>query len=200
MFIQSVRNNGGYYIARYEAGVTGYDETNIETSNESKDPNWTGYKAKEGESLELVTKKGVQPWNYVTQSRASDLCQNLFSEIKSDLVNSYAWDTAILFIQKNQTDEEKPYSRQIGVASNLNLSLTGESILYDTGELDKRCNIYDMAGNYTEWSTETRELGEKVGEKTVNRGGHFFTDVYYTSSRETEGGEMLTAFRPILYF
>ena len=203
VFIQSVRNNGGYYISRYEAGVTGYDETNIETSNESADPNWTGYKAKEGESLELVTKKGVQPWNYVTQSRASDLCQNLFSEIKSDLVNSYAWDTAILFIQKNQTDEEKPYSRQIGLASNLNLSSTGESTLYDTGEIDKRCNIYDMAGNCTEWSTETRrkiEEFEGIVKETVNRGGGFFADVYYTSSRDTEGGDRLTAFRPILYF
>ena len=110
-FIQSVRDNGGYYIARYEAGVTGYDADNIQTSNSNSEPSWTGYSEESAGSLKLVSKAGEQPWNYVTQNRASELCQNLYIGVNSDLVNSYAWDTAILFIQKYADSD---YSRQDG--------------------------------------------------------------------------------------
>ena len=99
-FLQSVKKYKGYYISRYEAGITGFDENNINVSNEDLNITWTGYIPKEGETLKLVSKKGETVWNYITQSKASEVCQNLYTGIKSDLINSYAWDTAILYIQK----------------------------------------------------------------------------------------------------
>ena len=70
-FIQSVRDNHGYYIARYEAGVTGYDE-NLDYDNEENEVSWTAYNEKTSGSLKLVSKSGTQPWNLVTQNKASE--------------------------------------------------------------------------------------------------------------------------------
>ena len=159
-FIQSVKENHGYYIGRYEAGVTGYDESNVVTSNSNNEASWTGYREKSSGSLKLVSKSGVQPWNYITQPKASELCQEIYSGVNSDLVNSYAWDTAILFIQqKGQENNSATYSIQNGFSTTpLKESLTGEGILANTNSVDKQCNIYDMAGNCFEWSTETHVI------------------------------------------
>ena len=59
-------------------------------------------------------------------------------------MNSYAWDTAIVFIQEcGHTN----YANQDGNSINSNLTDTG------TGQ-DEVCNINDMASNISEWTTE----------------------------------------------
>ncbi len=192
-FIQSVRDNEGYYIARYEAGVTGYDANNIQTSNSSSETSWTGYSEESAESLKLVSKAGEQPWNYVTQNKASELCQNLYSGVNSDLVNSYAWDTAILFIQKYSGDTD--YSRQTRLQSTP--ADTGEAT--DGTNNDVRCNIYDMAGNCREWTTET--CSDSYGP-CVFRGGFYSYSRSYTSYRyndNTTHASSHSSFRPLLY-
>ncbi len=65
-------------------------------------------------------------------------------EVESDLVNSYAWDTAIVFMQEM---ENKDYS--------INYPNTTPSIKNTGTTTDKVCNIYDMASNCYEWSTES---------------------------------------------
>ena len=196
-FIQSVRDNKGYYIARYEAGVTGYDADNIQTSNSNSEPSWTGYSEELEGSLKLVSKAGEQPWNYVTQNRASELCQNLYIGVNSDLVNSYAWDTAILFIQKYSGDTD--YSRQDGLSTTSQLANTGEGKLADTADFDNPCNIYDMAGNCLEWTTETCSSSRIP---CVGRGGGYLSSSFYTSGRYgsfTTSADSSVSFRPLLY-
>ena len=195
-FIQSVRDNHGYYIGRYEAGVTGYDASNILTDNGNDEPSWTGYTAKEGENLKLVSKSGVQPWNYVTQNKASELCQNLYSGVNSDLVNSYAWDTAILFIQKYADSD---YSRQFGQSTTRQISLTGEGILPNTSTVDKQCNIYDMAGNCREWTTETSSssYGPCVIRASCYDDSIFYTSFRYYAGTTSAGSR--SSFRSLLY-
>ena len=198
-FIQSVRDNKGYYIARYEAGVTGYDASNVIKTNSESNPDWTGYSEESKGSLKLVSKLGAQAWNYVTQVRASKLCQNLYSGIKSDLINTYAWDTAILFIQKYSGDSD--YPMQTGYSTTPNaLQSTGKGVLEATGEADKRCNIYDMAGNCMEWVTETFVNADG---RCVYRGGNYNNSSFYTSYRNNNAIatiNMYRSFRPILYF
>ena len=192
-FIQSVRENHGYYIARYEAGVTGYDKDNVQISNSNKETSWTGYNEESAGSLKLVSKAGEQPWNYVTQNKASDLCQNLYTGVNSDLVNSYAWDTAILFIQKYSGDND--YSRQSKLQSTL--AKTGEAS--DGTNKDVKCNIYDMAGNCYEWTTETYSYSNRP---CVTRGGYYYSSTYYTSYRinyGTTSASSDSSFRPLLY-
>ena len=192
VFIQSVRDNEGYYIARYEAGVTGYDANNIQTSNSSSETSWTGYSEESAESLKLVSKAGEQPWNYVTQNKASELCQNLYSGVNSDLVNSYAWDTAILFIQKYSGDTD--YSRQTRLQSTP--ADTGEAT--DGTNNDVRCNIYDMAGNCREWTTETYSRSNRP---CVVRGGYYGSSICTSSraSSPTAYAVSSGSFRPLLY-
>ena len=173
-FKESVSKNGGYFIGRYEAGI---------------------------EEGSLVIKQGAQVWNNVTQNKASELCRNIesdYSGITSDLINSYAWDTAIVFIQTCGTNNN--YANQVGKSTTSQLSNTGESILESTGQVDKQCNIYDMAGNCREMSTETSN--GTIGN-CVYRGGYysgvsnspkyrFYIGTTYSSDSHS--------FRPILYW
>ena len=131
-------------------------------------------------------------WNNVTQPNAAKACQNLYTTINSDLINSYAWDTAILFIQKNQAEGETPYSQQ---------GITNDS-LANTGETeDVQCNIYNMASNCTEWTTETHISGGK-GPCTCRGNDYGRTTNYYMSDRNyraTTLGYNNDSFRAILY-
>ena len=205
-FKNSVKENGGYYIGRYEAGVVGYDENNIETINSTGKLSWTGYKAKAGQELKLVCREGEQVWNYVTQNKASELCRNISTEngytnVTSDLVNSYAWDTAIVYIQKCGTDIK--YSMQTGKSTTSSEpSETGEAILAEgvgANKKDVQCNIYDMAGNCLEWSTET--IKDSM-YSCVGRGRNYGVSSYYASLRVGYTAAYVFgsgSFRPLLY-
>ena len=117
--------NGGYYIARYEAS-----QNTTETAKAN-------------------SVKGVSPWASITQPDAATAAKATYavdgansSNYYSDLINSYTWDTAIIFIQAY---EDSTYA-----SANYGPSFT------TTGtNPDKVCNIHDMSGNAYEWTTET---------------------------------------------
>ena len=200
-----VDKNGGYYIGRYEAGVTGYDSNSITTSNSNSEKKWTGYTNAEGKELQLVCKSGQQVWNYVTQNKASELSKNMYNNIlpfTSDLINSYAWDTAIVFIQTFGTESNSAtYSYQVGQSTDTSKpSNTGTGILSGTTKIDKQCNIFDMAGNTLEWTTET---SNDSYNPCVYRGGYYNGNSnIYTSLRDntsTSVAHSYYSFRPLLY-
>ena len=169
--------SGGYYIGRYELG----DATGENRNSETKDTN------------PVTCKSGVYPYNYITQSQASSLCQEMYSSsnFESDLINSYAWDTAIVFIQKFSGDTD--YSQQIRLQTTL--AKCGEAHL--GSNYDVRCNIYDMAGNTFEWNTEYDSYNP-----CVNRGGSFNYTNFTTASRNpnsTTNNRDCYSARPILY-
>ena len=193
-FINKATTSGGYYIGRYEAGdVTATDSARTGTNNVSNPNN------------PITCKSGVYPYNYVNQEDASSLSQGMYtsSNFKSDLINSYAWDTAIVFIQKFSGDGN--YSSQVGMNTTSSLQKCGESILnayyVDDGDeaQDVRCNIYDMAGNTYEWTTET---SSSTSYPCVIRGGNYIDSNYYTSVRDfgnTTLSISISSFRPTLY-
>ena len=156
-FKTSANSNHGYYIGRYEAGVVDYNSS-VSTSNSNNKIDWTGYT---GDNIKLVCKKEQQVWNYVTQNKASELSRDMYgseAKVTSDLINSYAWDTAIVFIQKCGTESNSStYSYTYGLSSTSTSApqTTGTNILKVTSKVDKQCNIFDMAGNCREWTTET---------------------------------------------
>ena len=194
-FKRKVDSNHGYYIGRYEAGVTNYDSKKTGTSNSNSETSWTGYVAETGKELKLVCKPGQQPWNYVTQNKASELAKNMYigKTYESDLMNSYAWDTAILFIRKCSGDTD--YSRKIRLQTVP--AKTGEAT--DGTNKDVRCNIYDMAGNDMEWSTETYR---NFDSPCVSRGGAYIFSTYNTSKRCADTMRHVSgyrSFRPLLY-
>ena len=155
-FKNSVATNGGYYIGRYEARTA--------TARNAA-----------GNALTQITEKGTENvYNYVTQLQAAQLSQNMYNSIKftSDLMNSYAWDTAIVFIQNCGTNSK--YSRQ----NSLN---TGAVSQIGTN-VDIQCNIYDMASNIMEWITETCINSERP---CVVRGGHYYDSNFGANTRDS---------------
>ena len=93
----------GYYIGRYEARDKDATETRTSSSNKTN---------------QLVCTANNYVYNYITQPKAAELSRGMYSDsnFESDLMNSYAWDTAIVFLQKfdNRANKAslKPYSQQ----------------------------------------------------------------------------------------
>ena len=183
-FRKSAIENGGYYIGRYEArdGVT----TSARRSSTS-------------DTNQLVCTASNYVYNWVTQAQAAERSQGMYAEnsnFTSDLMNSYAWDTAIDFLQKcdNRTDKTTPYSRQ----NSLNTSLATQG----TNNLetkDQICNIFDMASNCYEWTTETYS---NASLPCVLRGGGYGNSGYCTANRFGNSASFsydINAFRPLLY-
>ena len=183
-FVNKTLNSGGYYIGRYELGDSlAKDSPRIGTQDVSNPNN------------PITCKSGVYPYTYINQADASELCKGMYksSSFDSDLINSYAWDTALVFIQTFSRDTN--YSVQTPLQKTL--AKCGEAS--DGIENDVRCNIYDMAGNTYEYSTETNTTN--VNFPYVARGGSY-NDGHNTSSRPTGGMRYSNngfSARPILY-
>ena len=165
---------GGFYIGRYEA----------------RDGKATSARTGSTEDRQVVTKAGSFVYNFVTQIQAATLSRNMYSSsnFTSDLINSYAWDTALVFIQSCSDDNR--YSQQN--SSNSSLSITGTTN-------DVKCNIYDMASNCYEWSTET---AKNNSNPCVSRGGDYGGSDYLASTRcggDTADGDDRGSFRPLLF-
>ena len=165
-FKTSVTTNGGYYIGRYEAR-----------------------KNSNGKLTE--NKTDVVQYN-IKQPDAAIQARNMYQDsttFTSDLMNSYAWDTAILFLQTYGTNYK--YSRQSSLNTNS---------LANTGTTDDiQCNVYDIASNLFELTTET---SNESGRYFVIRGGSYWGNSVYSSSRNNESSSSNSSwdgFRPILY-
>ena len=151
----SVAKYGGYYIGRYEVG------RNSDTA---------------------VVKYNQTPYASITWSTAYGLAKKIItnSEVNSYLCSSYAWDTAVNFIQNNST--AKNYATSIeGFNGNWNpqavkdpsgnvIKPAGTSQQLNTGLTTQFCNIFDMGGNEAEFTTE---LNPGTSETVVLRGGYY---------------------------
>ena len=183
-FIDSVKVNGGYYIARYEASYGTDGKANSKVSNSFTNDNSSSVK---------IETEGML-WNNIKQIDATTACYDIYTTVTTDLVNSYAWDTAIVYIQNFSDDTE--YSRQDGQSINSSLTNTGTNN-------DEKCKINDMAGNVWEWTTEysTNTLSSYAYPCT-DRGGYYGNSIYYTSrhySDSATGSNENITFRPTLY-
>ena len=159
---------GGFYIGRYEARKNGN---------------------------KVIVDKSHTVYSGLIQPQAASLSQEMYKNndnFTSDLVNSYAWDTALVFIQKCTIYTD--YSQRHSLNKN-GPSSTGTNNL-DTQ--DVACNIYDMASNYVEWSTET---ANNSGFPCVHRGGRYDNN-FMASTRFDMAVNYpydYFSFRPILY-
>lgn len=164
----SVAKYGGYYIGRYEVG-------------------------KNGDTA--VVKYNQTPYASITWSTAYGLAKKIItnSEATSYLCSSYAWDTAVNFIQNNST--AKNYATSIeGFNGNWNpqavkdpsgnvIKPAGTSQQLNTGLTTQFCNIFDMGGNEAEFTTE---LNPGTSETVVLRGGYY--DGTFPAGYRWDGG------------
>ena len=206
-FIESVRKNGGYYLARYEASYgEGYNSeaiTDVEKYANAKPLSIVSTGTPRGRGQGSTPLKQGTLWNYVTQLNASKICRNMYENdntvgVESDLTNSYAYDTAIVFIEKMDASKSN--------YANANCDTTDNTSLMNTGMTgDKACNIYDMAANIMEWTTEysTYIHNNTYACPCTSRGGKFDANGHYTSMRDytlfATYTDYFIGFRPILY-
>ena len=181
-FINNTNAAGGYYIARYEASYGTDKKPNSKVSTGTPE-----------ETFDPPTVEG-ELWNNIIQQDAATVSRDMYTstEFTSDLVNSYAWDTAIVFIQTFGGVDYQEYSRQDGESINNQLTNTGVNG-------DNPLNINDMASNTAEWTTETYSF---PSNPWTLRGGsynfsHFYTTVRYNNS--LSGSVYGISFRPLLY-
>ena len=187
-FVNSVKLNGGYYIARYEASYgSGTSVTDYKPLSQISKTT----------SFSVATVGSL--WNNVTQVDAAKISRNMYNNdssvgVESDLVNSYAYDTAIVFIQ------------EMGNANYANKRSVNIDSVANTGTIkDEVCNIHDMASNCWEWSTEySTYSNSSVAAHCVFRGGAcFFNYNAYYSAARTYGRSTTkdnnTSFRILIY-
>ena len=168
-FVNSVRENGGYYLGRYEASYG--SGNNVE---EYKPLSKVSTSIRNSGSTLL--KQGML-WNWVTQIDAAKISRNMYNNdssvgVESDLINSYAWDTAIVFIQAMGNGNENYANKPSETGWQVNTGTTGDEV----------CNINDMAFNSHEWSTEYSTETVTYDYCCVARGGSHSRD-YNTAYR-----------------
>ena len=138
-FNNSVAKYYGFYIARYESSRDTVNGIVVSKSVE-----------------------GVIPWSNVTYDDAFNAARNTataynYIGVKTALVNSYAWDAALNWMNINTTNYST--SRNYGNYTNQILE-TGAT---DTDMVNQ---ISDMAGNLREWTTE--KYDEEIVETEEN--------------------------------
>ena len=179
--LKSVYENGGFYVGRYEAGISEF-----RTSKETE-PTATP-----------VSKPNMCPYTYITRTQAKQLAEKVNSGgYTSSLMFGIQWDLMLAHIQNkggvdvttltndstnignysnnkwNITNDKAKYKDIYGTEwKNCPYQKTTETgILLTTGasETFSKMNIYDVAGNVREWTLEY--CSTFASYPCVNRGG-----------------------------
>ncbi len=182
-FKTSATNNKGFYIGRYEAG-TETERTNI------TDPLTTP-----------LVQANKYPYVWITRDQAkqqAELMYNGNEYVTSELISSYAWDTALNFICQTNEEGYLLATTKDSTYGNIN---TGSSGKTNTGEYeaDNYSNIHDLLGNCYEWTTEYSSLSSS--RPCVPRGGRYDSNTYYAAYRSsnTSNGNPDLSFRLQFY-
>lgn len=152
---KSIEQYKGYYIGRYTVGDEQSTKNKTQRQSDSLITNNTTIKA------------GQAPFTWITYAQAKEIAEKFGLNNKykttTKLTNSYAWDTAIAFIEKNNrnygsSSEEGNYINTTFTYTDISGSKVTKPIntstIVPTGQTTSVCNIYDMGGNVQEWSTE----------------------------------------------
>ena len=171
----SVNKYGGFYIARYEAGAG------------SKNPRTSS----SGTTDVVLSQANKYPYNYISQTDSitkAATINNGKTNVTASLINSAVWDRTLNWLEetKTVTRAELFDSTSWGNYKNSQFNFTGkystdhgdtftdvttstqkpESDFYLLGtgvtEYTKRNNIYDLAGNCWEWTTESYSSDNRV--------------------------------------
>lgn len=205
----------GFYIGRYEVGISNevlenVNEISKETNNISEIP---------------VSKKNQIVWNYIDWNKAKENATKMYQNeyIQSDLVTVKQWNTIGDWLRKSGYNTEN--SIEWGNYSNNNFTFTGYystdygktykygenvvkqtyNMILSTGatERNKANNIYDLAGNVSEfvdmWKWENGSYGIEESYRTC--GGNYDNISYYSmaSNMSIATANSRQGFRVVLY-
>ena len=190
---ESVNTYGGFYIARYEAG--------------DGDANGTERSSSSSNSNTVVSKKGAIVYNYISQPDSITRAESMYTG-KSKLISGAGWDRTLnwLIETKAKTENEvfvnsSSWGNYYDSTGNAKTNSGPSNINHTTGrnEAWKANNIYDLAGNVGDWTTEA--LGS---DRRVFRGGNYDNNGSVTPAShryDSDSGHSYFSigFRPALY-
>ena len=252
--ISSVEKYGGFYIGRYEAGWPDINQELVENSATN-----VAYSIKNNNAKIPVMKKGYAAWDLVSQTTAKTVSENLYknsstvTNVKSQLIDSLAWDTTVNWLKQSGIVKEEANGKiksvdygnyvdsTFGITNvlyaphkwNSSTSSWSNASTYKVGsftsvarssnmesenvyikpslslgatDVTKTNNIYDLAGNLWEWTTEKGKHNANGDTYAVLRGGGFdgggsgLPVVYrHGDVRVGHYGSFFIGFRPVLY-
>ena len=204
----SITNNGGFYIARYEAGLPeGEISSTVATDGHVKPVSQQGATVwNEIAWSDNGTNDDTNPGNgavTVARSMYPDTLDSEYGAV-STLIYGAQWDTALKFIGAYGGDAE--YATNSAGKGNYSGTIGGDTTTAAPAtcgllEAFRQKNIYDMAGNVYEWTME-----KPIDYSTVRviRGGHYYYSGsgYPASNRSNynvDSNYPLTGFRVVLY-
>ena len=162
--------NGGFYIGRYEQGQGN------------------------------VCKAGVAPYTNITRDTAKSQAEAMYSgknnNVVSELISSYAWDTALNFMCQTNN-----IGYTLSITSDRNYGNLAPGSKQNTSQYlaDNYSKIHDLIGNCYEWTTEYSNGG--MGP-CVTRGGSYITNGTHAAFRSSDNVSTAVdtiAFRVQLY-
>ena len=190
----SVNTYGGFYIARYEAGIEGTTENNSLTTKTAVDG-----------SIKPLSKSGKGVWNHITRADSIIVAASMVNTedgVKSSLISGACWDTTMQWIvnSSDNSANEPNLGYDIDSTGNGWYNDVSNNTRHTTGYYVVN-NIYDMAGNVLEWTTEN---SNNIGYGSfVGRGGNYSdTGVNYPAAcRNIASGNAnyYYGFRAVLY-
>ena len=210
-----IRKYNGFYVARYEAGMSesGFDNLTAGVTGLKNSYGWvwqnTIYsKANASATAKPTSKANEIPWFHADRSTAVEMSSRMYensSSVISGLITGTMWDIMVQYIATEAEYNSSTWGNYIdyhnltdctgkyctmdsnGSTSVWSDNTTGKNdqstyVLLTTGSTEqvKKKNMYDVAGNLWEWTTEaaTRtDLTENQANPDYNqfvlRGGGF---------------------------
>lgn len=174
--LQSIKQNGGFYIGRYEAGSNKARTSGDATETASVISTTNGYGVP-------LSQKDKYPYNFVTVSQSQGLAQMVKpanADYETSLMFGLQWDLVCKFIEetgaktyteiaedssswgnfKNSeftiTSNNAKFTNQYNNIAMGTVKHSGNGIIFSTGASDQNNvnNMYDFAGNTWEWTSE----------------------------------------------
>ena len=130
-----------------------------------------------------VIKKDQEPYTNIQWYKAYELAKGISGGVGATtyLCSSYAWDTAINFIQNTGTENyattregfnENWYAKEVKDSLGNVIKVANEPLRLKTGKTTSKSNIFDMGGNVAEYTTE---IVPGASEGIIMRGGSFYS-------------------------
>ena len=184
--LKSVYQHGGFWIGRYEIGDEDATSTN------------TGRTFSTGTGNTPVIKANEIPYNYITCSQAESLAETFAPNgYTSSLMFGVQWDLVLKYLETKGTAQADLKSNSINWGNYCNASFTvtntlakygsswtqvpeagypkpeNSGVILTTGAdaRNSKMNIYDLAGNVSEW---TLEYSSSSSFPCAGRGGSCF--------------------------
>ena len=201
--LNSIKDNGGFYIGKYETGI---DDSSIESTATTT----AGLRTSSGDTTQTaVIKQNKQPYTYVTCSQAETLAKGFATDGKTaSLLFGIQWDLVLKFLSVKgvETSLLNNDSKTWGNYYNNTYNITNTNAWYSTdygenwtkGAYNKTSNgstvlttgahtdfskqkIYDFAGNVYEW---TLEQSSDSSYPCACRGGYYYVFGRYSPASD----------------